>query len=204
MLWLARIQCARVTEESDSTQRGLRLGMGTLITAYIGAISLANVVVWASGPWAPWVSLVCGFGLIGLDMVLKDALQDRYGVSWRLLLLIVGGGVAGVLAPGSARICAASVAAFLASAIVDVAVFAALARSPRRYVASNAASALVDSSLFLWFGLGVFGWPVLAQTLTKIAGAALWGRALSRYFAARHPVRRVATAPALDQPRMSA
>lgn len=175
-----------------------------LVLIFGATISLANLIVWASGDWAPWVSLVCAFVLVGLDMVIKDALQDRWGVSWRLLLMIAGGGVAGLLAPGSARICAASVAAFTVSALVDVAVFAALAQSPRRYVASNAASALVDSSLFLWLGLGVFGWPVLAQTITKIAGAALWQRLLSRRLASRTGVADVRTVTTSDDSLMSA
>ncbi|WP_233206441.1 hypothetical protein [Haliangium sp. UPWRP_2] len=181
-----------------------RWSVAALLCTFAVAICLANLIVWASGSWAPWVSLVCGFVLVGLDMVIKDTLQNRWGVSWRLMLLVVGGGVAGFLAPGSARICAASVAAFMVSALVDVAVFAALARSPRRYVASNAASALVDSSLFLWFGLGVFGWPVLAQTVAKIAGAALWQRVLHQHDVARAGVDDVACASSPNDSPMSA
>lgn len=152
--------------------------MRLLVPVYVVAIGLANILVWAAGPWAPWVSLVCGLFLIGLDMVIKDALQDAWGVSWRLLVLIIAGGAAGLLAPGSARICGASMAAFLVSAAVDVALFAAFARNRNRYLISNGASAVVDSALFLWLGLGLFGWPVLAQSLAKIIGAALWQRLL--------------------------
>lgn len=178
--------------------------MTPLICLYVAAISLANLVLWASGAWAPWVSLVCAFGLVGLDMVIKDTLQDRWGVSWKLLLVILGGGVAGFLAPGSARICGASVGAFLVSTIVDVAVFAALSRSPARYVASNAVSALVDSSLFLWLGLGVFGWPVLAQTITKVAGAAIWQRVLRRERAERRALESLPRLPESGNSRLSA
>lgn len=189
---------------SSGDQRFRQRVPAAVVCVFVAAICLANLVVWVSGAWAPWVSLACGLVLVGLDMVIKDTLQDRWGVSWRLLLMIAGGGVAGFLAPGSARICAASVAAFTVSVLVDVAVFAALAHSPRRYVVSNAASALVDSSLFLWLGLGVFGWPVLAQTITKIAGAALWQRLLSRHLASRAGVGDVRPVPTSDDSLMSA
>lgn len=161
--------------------------MKASICIYFAAISLANLIIWASGAWAPLVSLACAFVLVGLDMSIKDALQERWGVSWRLFLVIVGGGAASLLVPGSARICGASVAAFVVSAFVDVAVFAAFVRSPKRYIISNTASALVDSSLFLWLGLGVFGWPVLAQTLSKVLGAAFWMRVSSRPFSRQNP-----------------
>lgn len=156
-----------------------------LIVLYLLAISLANLLVYLAGAAGPWVSLVCAFFLVGLDMSIKDNLQERWGIGWRLFLLIAGGGLLSFFLPGSARICQASVLAFSVSTLLDVAVLRLLRKTPHRFVVSNLISGLCDSALFLWFGLGVFGLPVLFQTAAKVSGAALFGVLLARRLAPR-------------------
>lgn len=152
-------------------------------TAYVVAITAANLSVAAFGPWiSPLNALV----LIGLDLSLRDYLHDRWQGAWlwpRMLGLIATGGfVSFALNPAAGRIAAASCAAFVISGIVDAAAYHLLRSRPylERSNGSNVFGAAVDSALFPTLAFGVFIPTIVAlQFAAKIGGGFLWSLALS-------------------------
>ncbi len=103
-----------------------------------------------------------GFGLmapsgvlmIGLALVLRDVVQWQSGKAVALAAIAVGGVLSGLVAP--APLVIASVAAFLLSELLDMAVYTPLAQRnlPVAVGASAAAGALADSAVFLLIAFG--------------------------------------------------
>lgn len=155
-----------------------RIALAAALIAYTSAMTLANLLVAAFGPS---VTPFIAFGLIGLDLALRDWLQVRLS-PWQMGLLIAATGVAShLLNPAAGRIAMASTLAFSAAAVVDWAVFSRLRGSwLLRANASNIAGAAVDSVLFPTLAFGaLLPQILLAQFLTKVAGGALWSWLLS-------------------------
>lgn len=155
-----------------------------VILAYLGAIVLANLSVTYLGPTStPFNALL----LVAFDLASRDALHEswsrhgRFGLWWRMLLLIGAGGVLSyLLNANAARIAIASVTAFVAAGLADAIVYAWLkAKGKGRVVranGSNVVSATVDSFVFIGCA---FGWPILwqfaiFQTLAKVFGGTIW------------------------------
>jgi queuosine precursor transporter len=91
-------------------------------------------------PVAPGLLAPSGVLMIGVALVLRDAVHERLGVAWAVFGILLG----------------ASGAAFLASEIADLAVYAPLRRR-RLYSAvlfSGIAGAVIDSAVFLWLAFG--------------------------------------------------
>lgn len=154
--------------------------MKTHVAIYIGAITAANLLVFAFGPWFSPINALL---LIGLDMSLRDKLHDHYGF-WKSLSIV---GVAGVISyllnPTIAQIAIASVASFTLSGIADALVYQGLIKKAPlvRMNASNTAGAAVDSILFPTLAFGVFmPWVMLLQFAAKVVGGAV-----AAYFLAR-------------------
>jgi uncharacterized PurR-regulated membrane protein YhhQ (DUF165 family) len=116
-----------------------------------------------------------GFGLecpsgvlmIGLALVLRDAVQEKLGWRWTLAAIIAGGALSGFVAP--AAFVVASIVAFTVSELADMAVYTPL-RKKRLWLAvlaSGVAGAFVDSVLFLSLALGHLDY-VAGNTLGKI------------------------------------
>lgn len=145
-----------------------------LIAIYIVAMVVANILVFWFGPW--W-SPINAFFLIGLDLTLRDVMQERLRW-WELLLVIFAGTLITLtLNPAINAIAWASSAAFLASACVDWLVYSML--KDREWLVkanvSNAAGAVVDSILFPTLAFGVFMPDIIAlQFLCKVAGGFMW------------------------------
>lgn len=103
-----------------------------------------------------------GFGLmapsgvlmIGLALVLRDAVHSLLGWKWAIGAILVGAGLSFGVAP--AQIALASGVAFLLSETADLLVYAPLRE--RRLVAavvvSGLVGAVVDSAAFLWLAFG--------------------------------------------------
>jgi uncharacterized PurR-regulated membrane protein YhhQ (DUF165 family) len=92
--------------------------------------------------------------MIGLALVLRDAVHERLGWKWAAGAVLVGAALSGFLAPPALVI--ASAAAFLFSEMADLAVYAPL-RERRLWlavVASGIAGAVVDSAIFLQLAFG--------------------------------------------------
>lgn len=148
------------------------------VLIYLAAIVVANLTVAAFGPS---VTIANAFWLIGLDLTVRDRLHERWqddGLRWKMALLIgVGGLISWALNQGAAQIALASTVAFVISASLDAAVFAALHGHPRmvRVNGSNLFGAAADSLLFPTLAFGSFlPLVVLGQFAAKVAGGLLW------------------------------
>ncbi|MCO5118072.1 MAG: VUT family protein [Burkholderiaceae bacterium] len=135
------------------------------LAAFIATIPAANWLIQHVGttcipdgpclvPVAPGLMAPSGVLLIGLALVLRDAIHASLGARWALAAILAGTAVSAVLAPPALVL--ASGAAFLVSELADFAVYAPLRR---RYpagavLASGVAGAVVDSALFLGIAFG--------------------------------------------------
>ena len=148
------------------------------VTAYAAAIVAANLSVAAFGPA---ISPVNAFLFIGFDLALRDWLHIRLK-AWQMLTLIVAAGALSYgLTPAAGIIAVASTTAFVAAAVVDWGVFAAVKGSwLKRSNTSNVAAAAVDSLVFPTLAFGALMPHIVAmQFVAKVLGGALWTWALN-------------------------
>jgi hypothetical protein len=148
--------------------------MKQLVAVYILAMVVANLLVWWLGKWSsPFIAFV----LIGLDLTLRDVMQERLK-AWQLAGVIIAGGlITWIVNPGAAHIAIASAASFVLAAAADWAVYAQLRSRPwlMKSNLSNVAGAAVDSVLFPTIAFGVFMPHIIAmQFLAKVCGGAVW------------------------------
>lgn len=152
-----------------------------LITIYIAAMVTANTLVWWLGPW---FSPINSFMLIGLDLTLRDVMQERLS-KWQLAGVIVAGGfITWGVNPAAKNIAIASAVAFLVSALADWAAYNAL-RSKTWLVRSNGSNvvgAAVDSIIFPTMAFGSFLPHIIAmQFAAKIGGGAIWSLVMTPF-----------------------
>lgn len=157
--------------------------MKMLITTYISAMVVANLLVWWLGPWSsPFIA----FCLIGLDLTLRDVMHDRL-TRWQMLAVVLAGGViTWGLNPSAAKIAIASATAFTVSACADWLAYTLLRSKPWlvRSNGSNAVGAAVDSVIFPTLAFGGFLPHIVAmQFAAKVGGGAMWSWLLRRRFA---------------------
>jgi uncharacterized PurR-regulated membrane protein YhhQ (DUF165 family) len=148
------------------------------VTAYAAAIVAANLSVAAFGPA---ISPVNAFLFVGFDLALRDWLHIRLK-AWQMLTLIVAAGALSYgLNPAAGIIAVASTTAFVAAAVVDWGVFAAVKGSwLKRSNTSNVAAAAVDSLVFPTLAFGALMPHIVAmQFVAKVLGGALWTWALN-------------------------
>ncbi len=117
------------------------------------------------GAWPP-ASLI-----VGLGFVLRDYAQREVGHKV-IFAMLVGAALSYLLA--SPFVAFASLAAFLASEVIDWAVFTFSGKPfSQRILLSSAISTPVDSAVFLWL-IGHFSiTAVVLMTLSKMVGAAV-------------------------------
>ena len=130
------------------------------LVAYTGSIVLANWLVIAFGllPIGPLL-IPAGTFAAGLTFGLRDLVQRDLGKRWTVIAILVGAGLSALLSP---QLALASGAAFLASELLDFAVYTRLlARGwVPAVVASNVVGGLLDTALFLVLA-GFWSWPAL-------------------------------------------
>lgn len=162
---------------------GIDLKTSVLVTVYVAAMSSANLLVAALGPW---VSPLNSFVFIGLDLTLRDKLHDAWrGDARKMGALVLSACVISyAINPASGMIALASFVAFAASAAVDWIVYGRLGGGyMKRVNGSNAAGAAVDSLLFPTIAFGALMPPVIAaQFFAKVGGGYFW----SLVFRGRH------------------
>ena len=145
-----------------------------IAAVYVVAICAANLLV---AHFGPWITPINAFVLVGLDMVLRDILHERYGLALSVLLSAAAGGISYLINPAAGIIAVASLVAFVAAVLVNACVYQLMIRQAwlRKSNAGNVAAAAVDSVLFPLIAFGAF-LPaiVLAQFICKTAGGALW------------------------------
>lgn len=149
-------------------------GVSFLAVIYVLAMVVANLLVWRIGPW---FSPINSFVLIGLDLTLRDVMQDRFTRLQMAAVIVIGGLITYLCNPSALMISIGSATAFMASAIADWATYSALkSRSwAIRSNGSNVVGAAVDSILFPTIAFGLFApWVVGLQFVAKVVGGAAW------------------------------
>lgn len=158
------------------------------IVIYAAAMSVANLSI---AHFGPWVSPINAFLLIGLDLALRDWLHVRLR-AWQMgALIAASGALTYTLNPSAQHIVIASAAAFTLAALVDWSVFVRITGSwLRRSVSSNVVGAVVDTAVFSALAfvllspgpkpLEVVVQIALLQFLAKVAGGSIWACLLAR------------------------
>ena len=149
-----------------------------MVYIYIGSLTLANLLVAWLGPW---FSPINAFVLIGLDLVLRDKLHDRWQGD-RLVLRMFGiiaaaGLLSWVINKDAGMIAVASVVSFMVAMTVDALIYQKLKNRPwwQRANGSNIGGAATDSVLFPTIAFGSLMPEIVAlQFFAKVAGGFLW------------------------------
>lgn len=147
---------------------------------YIAVICVANLLV---AHFGPWITPINAFVLVGLDMVLRDILHERYGLIRSVLLSAVAGVISYAINPAAGIIAIASVVAFVAASVANAWVYQLLISKPwlKKSNAGNIAAAAVDSGLFPVIAFGAF-MPgiVIGQFMAKVGGGFVWSMLLRK------------------------
>ena len=149
-----------------------------MVYIYIGSLTLANLLVAWLGPW---FSPINAFVLIGLDLVLRDKLHDRWQGD-RLVLRMFGiiaaaGLLSWVINKDAGMIAIASVVSFMVAMTVDALIYQKLKNRPwfQRANGSNIGGAATDSVLFPTIAFGSLMPEIVAlQFAAKVAGGFFW------------------------------
>ena len=130
-----------------------------------------------------------GFGLmapsgvlvVGLALVLRDAVHETLGAKWAAAAIAVGAALSFATSP--TQLAVASTAAFVLAELADFAVYTPLRQKGRALAvaASGVAGAVIDSMLFVWLAFGSLefsGGTILGKLYASAAVAAfIWMRA---------------------------
>ena len=129
-------------------------------------------------PVVPGVMAPSGVLMIGLALILRDAVHEILGARWAVGAIIAGAILSYLLA--DPFIALASLAAFAISEFSDFAVYSKL-RERSKYLAMGASGivgSIIDSVIFLWLAFGslahVEGQIIGKIGVTLIATAAVW------------------------------
>ena len=160
-----------------------------LLAAFAATVPVANWLIGNFGvfcvpdgpclvPVAPDLVAPSGVLVIGIALVLRDAIHSRLGVRWMFAAVALGGILSFTVAPPALAV--ASMTAFLISEGFDAAVYARLVerRPALAVLASGIAGAAVDSVVFVSLAFGSLDY-VGGQTVGKLwasaaVAAAVW------------------------------
>ncbi|MEX2650623.1 MAG: VUT family protein [Alphaproteobacteria bacterium] len=150
------------------------------LAGYIATIVLANwaIVEFGVVPVAPGLEAPAGVYFAGLAFTLRDLVQERLGRAWTLGAIVAGALLSALVTSGDLAV--ASGVAFLASELLDFAVYTPLRRRNwiGAVVASNAVGLVADSALFLALAFGSLaflpGQVVGKAWMTLLAVLILW------------------------------
>lgn len=163
----------------------------SFVVAYIATIPAANWLIGNVGqcvpngpcliPVAPGLMAPSGVLLIGIALVLRDAVHEALGSKAVLISIMIGTILSALIAPPALVVASAS--AFLLSEIADFAVYTPLRRQ-RLLLAvllSGIVGAAIDSAVFLFVAFGsldYFVGQLVGKTWASIAavGFLLWRR----------------------------
>lgn len=117
-----------------------------------------------------------GVLLVGLALVLRDAVQQMLGIRWAVLAIVAGVIVSAAIAPPA--LVAASAAAFLLSELADLAVYTPLRKRglALAVMASGVVGAFIDSAVFLFLAFGSLDYltgQVVGKVWMSLAAAAV-------------------------------
>ena len=117
-----------------------------------------------------------GVLMIGLALVLRDALHELAGWKWATMAVLIGVGLSLLFSPPSIAI--ASAVAFGLGEISDMVVYTPLRKRgrPLAVVASGVVGSVIDSVLFVWIAFGSIEFAagtILAKLYASVAVAFL-------------------------------
>jgi hypothetical protein len=149
-----------------------------MVIIYIISLTIANLLVAWLGPW---FSPINAFVLIGLDLILRDKLHDRWEnnrLALRMFGIIAAAGlISWVINKDAGLIAIASVVSFMIAMIVDTLIYQKLKNLPwwQRANGSNVGGAATDSVLFPSIAFGSLMPEIIAmQFVAKVAGGFMW------------------------------
>lgn len=149
-----------------------------MVIIYIVSLTIANLLVAWLGPW---FSPINAFVLIGLDLILRDKLHEKWGDN-RLVLRMFGmiataGVISYLVNQNAGMIAIASTIAFISAMAVDSLIYHKLRHLAwwKKANGSNIGGAAVDSIVFPTIAFGVL-MPqiVLLQFVCKVVGGFVW------------------------------
>ena len=156
------------------------------VAIFITVMATANLLVAQLGPW---ITPFNAFVLVGLSMVSRDVLHQKWHDDAtfypKMFGMIAAAGLAAwAVNPAAGRIAIASATALTVSALAETATFQRLIN--RRWMVrsngSNLPGAIVDTVVFTTVAFG-FAWGLLAvmaaQAGMKIAGGLFWSALLN-------------------------
>lgn len=153
------------------------------IAAFAATMPAANWLIGNVGttciPEGPCLIPV-GFGLmapsgvlmIGLALVLRDAVHEVAGAKWAAVAIAIGAALSFLTSP--AAIALASAVSFALAELADMGVYSRLRRAGRHWAVagSGVVGAVIDSVLFVWIAFGAL--ELAAGTaLAKVYASAL-------------------------------
>jgi hypothetical protein len=153
------LACASTSRGDDDMIKWISL------TGYIATIPIANWMIGNVGtfcvpqgpcviPVFPGVTAPSGVLMIGLALVLRDAVHETLGAKWALIAILIGAALSYILADPFIAI--ASLVAFAVSEFSDFGVYSKL-REKSKLIAvavSGVVGSVIDSALFLWIAFG--------------------------------------------------
>ena len=118
-------------------------------------------------PVAPGVMAPSGVLLVGVALVLRDAVQRCLGLRWGIAAIVAGAALSALIAPPALVL--ASTAAFLLSELADAGVYTPLQRRGLvlAVLASSLVGLVVDSVVFLTLAFGSLDF-LAGQVLGKL------------------------------------
>lgn len=153
--------------------------------AFLATIPLANWMIGAVGteclpngpclvPVAPGFMAPSGVLVIGLALVLRDAVQQLLGIRWAFAAIACGVMLSVWVSPPALVL--ASAVAFGLAELLDLAVYTPLRKRSlsMAVLASGIVGAAVDSAVFLWLAFGSLDYmagQVIGKTWMTIAAA---------------------------------
>jgi queuosine precursor transporter len=146
---------------------------GLLAAVYVGAMVAANLLVWLS----PCFSLIDSVLLIGLDLTLRDVMDERLSRAQLAAVIVGGGAIIWLANPAPNHIAIASAKAFILAALADWLAYSLLRSRPWmvRCNGSNVVGAAVDSVIFPMLAFGAFPPATISlQFAAKVGGGAIW------------------------------
>ena len=161
-----------------------------VLVAYISTVPLANWMIGNVGlcvkegvclvPVAPGIMAPSGVLAIGLAFVLRNFMQDLWGIKLTLVAMGASAILSALVAPPALAI--ASVAAFGLSEAADMAVYTPLKHKGliTALLLSCFAGAVIDSAVFLWIAFGSFDY-IVGEVIGKFY-AAIFAAAVMKVF----------------------
>jgi uncharacterized PurR-regulated membrane protein YhhQ (DUF165 family) len=156
-----------------------------IFLAYLATIPAANWLIGHVGtecipngpcliPVAPGFAAPSGVLMIGVALVLRDAVQQFMGLRWALVAVACGVVVSVIFAPPALVV--ASAVAFAIAELLDMAVYTPLRRRnlPLAVLASGVVGAAADSAAFLWLAFGsldFIGGQIIGKTWMALLAA---------------------------------